>query len=60
MHVLKRVKLISVLTQCITDENVLPVFAEIMEANFLRTRSHSLPQPPVAVKTRGVKVDFSI
>ena len=34
---------------------MLPVFAEIIEANLLRTRSHSLPQPPVAVKTRGVK-----
>ena len=60
MHVLRRVKLSSVLRQCITADWVLPFFVDIIAASFFSTRSHSFPQPPVTVKTRGVKVDFSI
>ena len=54
------VKLRSVLIQLMIVLCGVFVLVEIIEASLLSAMSHSFPHPPVTVKMRGVKEDFSI
>ena len=58
-HARIRVNESSVLIQFMILDWVFLDFSAIMKESFFKTMSHSFPQPPVTLKTRGVKVAFS-